>query len=205
MQNLLQKIIKEEIRKILFEEDQIPPPAPADSSSPSSLPQPSGDVNSSQPGSPAVPPTPTDPNAAPQNPADPMAQGAPPTAPGMPAQSPGMSTDLSGGGMTSGGDSGGEIDAGATGDDSGADLDGGDGMDGETPEDPNEKMLSTAKDVIEKTDSTQKALKALKSLIQTNYSEPQEANKFVLDLSNNEQDPRLKDVARRLFLYLTGH
>lgn len=200
MQNLLQKIIKEEIRKILNEEGEVPtlPDPSQNTSNPSSLPPSSSDVNSGGTTPPAT-----------QVPGQPMAldnsggtPAAPPGSPGTPSQSPGMPMDSGTPGMPSDGVTN---PAEAPVDDGSVDVTSDDSsMQDETAEDPQEKLLTTAKDIIDKTNNTQKTLKALKNLIQANYEDPKEANQFVFDLSNNEQDPRLKDVARRLFLYLTG-
>lgn len=139
----------------------------------------------------------------------------------------GITGDIDGAPATGGGDSGGMSDfsggfgggggggGGDLGDSSGADGDGSasDGQenfstvnpfDGVTSADDKLKIImSTAEDIAKQTQDPQIVLKHIKGLIQSGFSDPSQANMIIADLFNSEH-PVLKQVSRRLALFVSG-
>ena len=197
MQNFLRSIIKEEVTKFLFEAEPVPSTDDSTESPPAA--------------SPSVTPGPSSLNPADSGVQSPGEGGqAPLDASGNALETPPVSgsgpiTTMSGGGF--GGGSGGR---GAETDSAGSDPSAqiptdSPGLDSEldsSDEDPVEEMKTKALEITEKTKDVQKALKAIKAIIQEKYKDPKEALEFVDTLVNeNEQ---LKPLARRLAFYLLG-
>lgn len=123
--------------------------------------------------------------------------------------------DAFGGGMDFGGGGGGLGGLGGGGgfggdDDLGGDSEGSEDSDSEEepeedkiPDDPNQGVLDDVKSALEQTQNVQTLLNVAKSSIQKYFNSFEEANQ-VLTLMNQEQDPLLQDVAKRLQMFLTG-
>jgi hypothetical protein len=75
----------------------------------------------------------------------------------------------------------------------------------EEPEsaDPEEDIVNTVKNVTTSTKDPQKALKAVKSIIQKRYTNPDEAVDVLSKLIEDD-DPVMKSITRRLALYILG-
>lgn len=121
--------------------------------------------------------------------------------------------DFGGGGGGMGGFGGGGGGGGLGGDDSGG-L-GGDGEesgdgDGEAepeedavPDEPNQGVVDDVKEALEQTQDVQTLLNVAKSSVQKYFDSFAEAGQ-VLELLKQEEDPILQDVAKRLQMFLTG-
>ncbi len=184
MRNLLKFIIKEEVSRLLFEDEN------KDELSPTgSIPTDNPDLNQ-------VPPTDSNP-LTPDVPLDTMQ-------PGAIDSNPGGSSAIGGGFGGGSGGIGDDTMSTEPGDDVEEPTDHKEDMPGEDSSlPPQEEMFNVAKNIASETEDVQKTLKAVKNLIQTRYSDPIEASDLILQLFN-EESPVLKSVARRLALYLIG-
>lgn len=124
-----------------------------------------------------------------------------------------LGMDFGSGGGGFGGLGGGGGGGGLGGDDLGGDS-GGDSEDGseeedaepeedKIPDDPNQGVVDDVKSALEQTQNVQTLLNVAKSSIQKYFNSFEEASQ-VLTLMNQEQDPLIQDVAKRLQMFLTG-
>lgn len=122
-----------------------------------------------------------------------------------------LGMDFGGGGGGLGGLGGGG-GGGLGGDDLGGDS-GGDSEDGTEeepapeedviPDDPNQGVVDDVKSALEQTQNVQTLLNVAKSSIQKYFNSFEEASQ-VLTLMNQDENPLIQDVAKRLQMFLTG-